>query len=223
MAVPFSSDASAAPLRRRIEQARRLADALADALYGIGVALGADIDGEAPPLAGPGCEGPPPRRGRTAKIRTPKPRKPQEWTEACFKKMVEDGVVSLEILDFSKDYRLVSIGGGRARRMPVKEADLLGKIAFGADTSPIGRDSFAPWQDKRTLACGRGCKPHAIDVAVGRLRDRLWNEFYVSPRLIESRGGRLRFRLRRAEQTAAAAPRPTERPRHGTRVLVPAE
>jgi len=137
----------------------------------------------------------------TARTRT----KRRKWSDPMFARLAEPGVTSLEISPLDRRHSIVSINGAAGLPMPIEQADFLRTIAQTEDAigaASTNRDEFAPWQNKDAIALARGCSPHAIDVMVGRLRDRLWNDFRVSPLLVENRAARVRFRLRRARPDA---------------------
>ena len=131
------------------------------------------------------------------------PEKPRKWSDPMYARLAEPGVMTLEITALDKVHSLVSINGAAACPMPNVQADFLRAIA-GPGAGPGGNsgDEFVPWKCKATTARERGSSLHAVDVMVGRLRDRLWSDFKVSPLLVESRAAHIRFRLRVAKPDA---------------------
>ncbi len=142
-----------------------------------------------------------PTRTPTAKART----KRRKWSDPMFAQLAASGVMSLEISPLDKRHSIVSINGAAGLPMPIKQAHFLRTIAQTEDTigtTSANRDDFAPGQDKDAIALALGCSTHAVDVMVGRLRERLWNDFKVSPLLVENNAARVRFRLRRVKLDA---------------------
>lgn len=123
--------------------------------------------------------------------------KPRKWSDPMYERLAQPGVMDLEIARHDKGYSLVSINRAPACRIPNRQADFLRTIArLGAGSAGTSGDEFVPWTCKAALAHERGCTEHALDVMVGRLRERLWFDFKVSPLLVENDAGHVRFRLR---------------------------
>jgi hypothetical protein len=139
----------------------------------------------------------------------PKPTRRRRWTDPMFARMAAPGVSSLEIRPLDRRHHLVSINRAAAVRMPIGQAAFLQTLAeatTGSNPAAQSGDEFVPWKDKIAVALDCGYPVHTIDVRLGRLRERLWEDFKVSPLLVESRDRQVRFRLsaRRAQGAQGA-------------------
>jgi hypothetical protein len=142
------------------------------------------------------------RQARDARAPSPRAgsrKRPFRWSDAAFANLAMPGA-TLDITPLDTRRYRVSINGAEPLPMPAGRAEFLRLLAAGADdpvhASPSD-DGLGPWKERVELGLVTGRDRHGIDVLVERLRLQLYEDFHVSPLLVETGlGGRLRFRLR---------------------------
>jgi hypothetical protein len=126
--------------------------------------------------------------------RPPKwPRRPR-FRDPKWKKLASRGVGAISFGPRGVRETRVSIDGAAPFPLPPGLADLLNDLVNAPGPSD---DGLAPFVALDDLAVRRGCTPHGVTAAIGRLRERLLQDGRISPLLVETGKKSVRIRLRK--------------------------
>lgn len=138
---------------------------------------------------------------KAAEIEPPPRKKHRRFDDPRLRALAQPGVGTLALREHDARTVMVSIDGAAEFGLSPTLALLVRILAFSAGPS---LDGFPPFQPNPDIAAalsavtGRHVKPHAIVVAIGRLREELQETGHVSPLLVETAAKRgARFRIRR--------------------------